>query len=335
MFRLPAITLFICFCFIFIANVLLKPPQPGVDDMKVVEIPPAATATDVARLLKEEGLIRSTHVFRLLGKLTGQETAIQAGQYNLGPAQTPREILQILAEGLTFHREIKVVIPEGYTVRQMARLLEAEGITKEADFLAIAKNGDLDSKYFADMAEAETDWRWEGFFFPDTYLFLPNSPAEEVAQKMLHRLDEVWSEEIKGLTDFPADLKPRELITLASLVEREAKLAEERPLIAAVFYNRLRKDMLLQSCATVQYLFPEQKPELSEEDTTIPSPYNTYLHGGLPPGPIAAPGREAIRAVLRPGNSENLYFLAKPDGSHAFSTTYQGHVNNQRIYQSK
>lgn len=333
--RVLVVALVVMAFFLLTASTLLQPLEPRTTVPVTIEIPPAATAADVAQLLKEQGLIRSACAFRLLGKFTGQEKMIKAGQYCLAPSETPQDILQTLARGQTVNKEVKVTIPEGYTVRQMARLLAAQGITDETEFLAVAKDGGLLSDYFGDVASSEIDWQWEGFFFPDTYFLLPNTPAEEIAQKMLWRMDEVWAEEIQGLTNLPAGLSPRELITLASLVEREAKVAAERPLIAAVFYNRLHKKMPLQSCATVQYLFPEPKPVLSEEDTKALSPYNTYLHSGLPPGPIAAPGRAAIRAVLRPSNSEKLYFVAKPDGSHAFSITYEEHLENQRKYQTK
>lgn len=312
---------------------LLQPPRPQATELVAIEIPPAATAANVAQLLYEKELIKSPLAFRLLGKFTGQEKMIKAGQYLLSPAQTSQEILQILSKGRTINKEVKITIPEGYTVQQIARLLADQGITGEKEFLSVAKDGDLTSKYFANSVSNEIIFKWEGFFFPDTYFILPGTSAEDIAQRMLRRMDEVWAEETQDLTDLPAELSPREFITMASLVEREAMVADERPLIAAVFYNRLRKNMLLQSCATVQYLFPEPKPVLSDQDTRVSSPYNTYLHEGLPPGPIAVPGRAAIRAALRPSDFKALYFVAKPDGSHAFSYTYEEHRQNQYKYQ--
>jgi UPF0755 protein len=317
------------------ATLLLEPPAPGTEIERLIEIPPAATASDVTKLLYEEGLIKHELVFRLLGKINGQENTIKAGRYRLASSQKPWEILQILTEGHTVNQEIRVTIPEGYTVRQTARLLTDRGLTTEDEFLALAKDGKLESTYFCEAAPESADWQWEGFFFPDTYFLLPDATAKDIAQTMLCRMDEIWAEEVEALMDLPAQLTPREFVTLASLVEREAKVAEERPLIAAVFYNRLDKGMPLGSCASVQYLFSQPKPELSWQDTRIPSPYNTYLHLGLPPGPVAAPGRAAIRAVLKPSNSDKLYFVAKSDGSHAFSHTYEEHLQNQRKYLSQ
>ncbi|MGI6128556.1 MAG: endolytic transglycosylase MltG [bacterium] len=312
----------------------LQPYQPHGTASVTIEVPPSATAAYVAQLLQEKKIIKSSLAFRLLGKFTGQEKMIKAGQYVLSPSQTPQEILLALSTGKTVDTAVKVTIPEGYTVRQMARLLADQGLTDEQDFLEIAQNGDLETKYFSEPVPAEVEFKWEGFFFPDTYFFSPDTSSKEIAQRMLERMDEIWAKEIQGTTDLPVNLSPREFITMASLVEREAMVDHERPLVAAVFYNRLRQNMLLQSCATVQYLFPEAKPVLSTQDTEIPSPYNTYLHMGLPPGPIAAPGRAAIRSVLQPSDFEALYFVAKPDGSHAFSNTFEEHLANQRKYQS-
>lgn len=314
---------------------LLQPPQPEATDKVIVEIPPATTAAGVGQLLKEKGLIKSSLIFRLLGKLTGQEKMIKAGQYLFSPGQKPHAILQTLAEGQTVETEVKVTIPEGYTVRQMARLLAERGVTAEEDFIAVAKDANLRSRHFTDPVPKEVEFKWEGLFFPDTYSFLPNTPAEQIGQRMLERMEEIWDKESQGLGALPANLSPRDIITMASLVEREAKVDAERPIVAAVFYNRLQQNMPLQSCATVQYLLPEPKPVLSTQDTRIPSPYNTYLHAGLPPGPIAAPGQAAIKAALRPADSKALYFVAKPDGSHAFSNTLGEHIDNQRKYQSK
>jgi UPF0755 protein len=320
-------------CFFLVASVgILQPAQPSSAEPVVIQIPQEASASEIAGLLQEKGLIRSALAFRLLARFTGQESNLKAGRYLISPGCTLREILAVLVEGRTAEELVRVTIPEGYTVRQMASLLEAKGITSEAEFLAVARNGDLKTRFFAAPVHPATEFLWEGFFFPDTYLFRPDTPAAEVAQRMLTRMDEVWAEEVKTRSELSLNFAPREIVTLASLVEREARVAWERPLIARVFYNRLQANMYLQSCATVQYLLPAPKPRLLEADTRIPSPYNTYLHPGLPPGPIASPGRDSLRAALQPGTGNYLYFVAKPDGTHAFSSTYGEHLRNQRRY---
>lgn len=311
----------------------LQPALPATNASVVIEVSPHATADQIAGLLQEKGLIRSSLAFQLLAKFSGQEGKLKAGRYLFSPGQTPWEILSMLAQGKTTTDAVRVTVPEGFTIKQIARLLAAKGITDEQEFLSVARSGRLDSRFFADAPRPGTEFRWEGFFFPDTYLFQPDTPALQVAQRMLARTDEVWEEETRTHARLPLGLTPREVVTLASLVEREAKVAAERPLIARVFYNRLQAKMNLQSCATIQYLLPEPKPRLLDADTRLPSPYNTYLHPGLPPGPIASPGRASLRAALNPSTEAYLYFVAKPDGSHAFSRTYREHLNNQQRYQ--
>lgn len=312
---------------------VLQPAVSGPAAPVEVYIAPKATAGQIAVQLEEKGLIRSALAFRLLAKLKGLDSSLQAGRYFLSPGRTPGQILEAITSGDTRDPVLRVTIPEGYTVRQIAAVLAAKGVTGETEFLEVAKAGELKSRFFGDPPAEGTIFRWEGFFFPDTYFFRPGTPAREVAQRMLTRMDEVWAEETRSYPQPPLNLNPRELVTLASLVEREAKVASERPLVARVFYNRLHAGMSLQSCATIQYLLPAPKPHLLEADTRIPSPYNTYLNPGLPPGPIASPGRDSLRAVLNPAEAKYLYFVAKPDGTHAFSTSYREHLNNQRRYQ--
>lgn len=330
--EIVGLTLVVAFFFLIAGVGALQPALPSPAEPVAVQIPPEATASEIASLLQEKGIVRSALAFRLLARFTGQEAKLKAGRYVISPGRTPGEILTVLVEGQTAEELVRVTVPEGYTVRQMASLLAAKGITSEAEFLTVARNGDLKSRFFATPLPPGTQFRWEGFFFPDTYLFRPGTPAIEVAQRMLTRMDEVWAEEARMRSETSLNFTPREIVTLASLVEREAKVASERPLIARVFYNRLQANMNLQSCATVQYLLPAPKPRLLEADTRIPSPYNTYLHPGLPPGPIASPGRASLRAALQPGTGDYLYFVAKPDGTHAFSSTYSEHLRNQKRY---
>lgn len=331
-YEIVGLTLVVAFFFLIAGVGALQPALPSPAEPVAVQIPPEASASEIASLLQEKGIVRSALAFRLLARLTGQEAKLKAGRYVISPGRTPGEILAVLVEGQTAEELVRVTVPEGYTVRQMASLLAAKGITSEAEFLTVARNGDLKSRFFASPLSQGTQFRWEGFFFPDTYLFRPGTPAIEVAQRMLTRMDEVWAEEARMRSKTSLNFTPREIVTLASLVEREAKVASERPLIARVFYNRLQANMNLQSCATVQYLLPAPKPRLLEADTRIPSPYNTYLHPGLPPGPIASPGRASLRAALQPGTGDYLYFVAKPDGTHAFSSTYSEHLRNQKRY---
>lgn len=327
--------LLIALILLFLADIgAVQPHDVDGQEPMLIEIAANSTAKNVAQMLQEKRIIKSSLLFTMWGKLTGQERNIKAGKYMLSPTQTTREILHTLTTGSTMDISIKVTIPEGYTIKQIALLLSNLGLSDEQEFLEIAKNADLHTKYFSESIPTDVEFIWEGFLFPDTYFFNSSVTAKEVAQRMLTRMDEIWEKRIQSGSDMPVKLTPREVITMASLVEREAMLAHERAMVASVFYNRLELNMLLQSCATVQYLFPEAKPVLSTLDTEIPSPYNTYLHPGLPPGPIASPGSASIHAALFPDKIDALYFLATPDGGHVFSNTFDEHLQNQRKYQA-
>jgi len=226
-----------------------------------------------------------------------------------------------------FHR---VTIPEGYTVTQIEEILAEKGIVDRTRFREALKSEDFSLPY---LSPAPRDPRHlEGFLFPATYEFPAGLAEKEIIGLMLQRFDAVLTPELQRRSQ-AMGLSVREVVTLASLVEREARLDEERPIIAAVFLNRLRRGMRLESCATIQYILGKQKEKLTYRDLQIPSPYNTYLHDGLPPGPIANPGLASIKAVLYPAEVDYLYFVARGDGSHYFSRTLGEHQTAARRYQ--
>ena len=171
----------------------------------------------------------------------------------------------------------------------------------------------------------------EGYLFPDTYEIYKETSAEAIVDKLLSRFNNIFTKEYKNRAK-ELNMTIDQVVTLASIIEREAKLDSERKTISAVFHNRLKKKMLLQSCATVQYILKEQKEELTYKDLEIESPYNTYKHIGLPPGPIASPGLKAIEAALYPENTDYLYFFTKDDSSHVFSRTYNEHISAQNKF---
>ena len=231
--------------------------------------------------------------------------------------------------------EVKVTIPEGYHIRQVADLLERKGIVSKEEFLKAAKEGDFHYWFLEGVPQVEDEhfYRLEGFLFPDTYLFYEDTPAEEVIHKMLKRFDMVIARHKKDILENQNSLY--DIIRMASVVEREAKAAEERPVIASVFYNRLDKGMKLESCATVQFLFEQQKTRLFYSDLAIDSPFNTYKNTGLPVGPIANPGLSAIKASIYPQNTDYLFFVAVGDtGNHKFARTYEEHKNNIERYRN-
>lgn len=300
------------------------PAAPGGASLRV-EIPVGASSGEIARLLADRGLIRSPLAFRLYLHLKRLDKALKAGEYELSPGLSPASIAGILAEGRT--ALYRVTIPEGFTLKQIAARLAEAGLVEEDRFWEAAASAPFDYEFLADGPPGSQ--RLEGFLFPDTYYFARGTPAEEIIAAMLRRFRTVFTGEMEARAA-ELGLTVRQAVTLASLVEREAKLESERPLVAAVFHNRLRLGLKLESCATVQYLLDKPKPVLLEEDLKIPSPYNTYLHPGLPPGPIASPGLSSLKAALYPASVPYLYFVANPDGSHTFSRTLAEHLRAGR-----
>lgn len=291
------------------------------DKSKVtVKIEKGSTTRGIAEQLDEEGLISSLPAFRLKSRLDHAE--YKAGTYELSPSMTMEEIEKILVEGKSNENTLEVTIPEGYNLKQIAARLEDKGLCDEEDFLDETKNGKFDYSFMNDMPEDEH--RLEGFLYPDTYQFFEDEEVHQIIDKMLARFDEVYKKVKKGADqDILSDYSQLELVTVASLVEREAKLDKERPDVASVVYNRLDKNMKLQFCSTVQYALGKVKTRLYNSDLKIQSPYNTYLYEGLPPGPIASPGQASLKAAMNPSDTDYLYFVvsSKGDGSHNFAAT--------------
>lgn len=302
---------------------------PATSRAEVFSIPPGDSARQVAARLYAEGQIRSRRWFLFLVRLRGATSRLQAGMYELKPGASASEILNNLIGGRT--RRAKVTVPEGFASWQIAERLEKEGVCLAKDF---------------NVASASA--AAEGFLYPDTYFLEPQSPAEIVIHLMRARFEEAWrdvlseasqarpgfdaliSSSTEGETfKFPDRKKPwtrRDVVTLASMIEREARQKDERPLISAVFHNRLKKRMRLESDPTVQFSLGYWKDRILYKDLDAPSPYNTYRRFGLPPGPICSPGKASMLAALAPAPSNALYFVANEQGGHDFFESYQDHL---------
>lgn len=289
-------------------------------------VPARATTGTIAQILLEKGLIRSDFVFKVYAKIEGFEGKLRAGEYHFSGQVSLNDIREKMSRG-EVHTET-FTIPEGYNLQQMADLMAKKGLVNKDRFLQVAKRGEFSLVY---LPEPGTEGRLEGFLFPDTYQIIKGWPEEKIINMMLQRFDEVFLPEWHKRAD-EMEMTINEVVTLASIIEREAKISADRPLISSVFHNRMKKGMHLESCATVQYALGEVKEVLLYEDLEIDSPYNTYVHGGLPPGPIASPGRDSLEAALYPAQSNYLYFVAKPDGSHYFSRTLAEHNEAKRKY---
>jgi UPF0755 protein len=216
---------------------------------------------------------------------------------------------------------VMVTIPEGYTIDQIAAALAERAVCRADSFLVACADTNLLREFDISASTAE------GYLFPETYEFLTGSAPADAVRRLIRQFFSVLSElRDSNPAPHPSSLVPSQVVVLASIVEREAKVSEEFPRIAGVFMNRLRRRLPLQSCATVEYLLPERKGRLSVEDTKLDSPYNTYLHVGLPPGPICNPGRRALAAALNPERNDYLFFVARGDGAHIFSRTLPEHA---------
>jgi UPF0755 protein len=293
---------------------------------KVVVIPDGATFQFVAALLEREELIKSRSVFVLIGKSQSADRKVQAGEYELNPGMTPAEILSKLLNGEVLLHPL--TIPEGLTITQIADVVSQQGLTDRVEFLRLAK----DRVFVASLGiKAET---LEGYLYPDTYRFPRPIEAREVLVAMVEQLRQVVGPDLLARMQ-ELKMTIHEVLTLASVIEKETGAGGERPEISAVFHNRLKKHIPLQSDPTVIYGLPAFDGNLHKKDLSSPSPYNTYRVQGLPPGPIANPGIQAIRATLYPSDSRSLYFVSRNDGTHQFSATLIEHNKAVEKYQKR
>ncbi|WP_177505894.1 endolytic transglycosylase MltG [Anaerosinus sp.] len=280
------------------------------------------SADDVANLLYERNVIDSVIGFKIIAKMNALDSELKAGEYAFSKDMSYSTIVDILVKGEISANEIRVTVPEGYNINQIGKILEEKGITTQKDFEKAAKDF---APYEYISLDSQAQYRVEGFLFPDTYQFSRKQSSKEILGIMTKEFNDKLTEEMRERAN-QMGLSIRELVILASLVEKEAQVDEDRPIIAQVFMNRLKEHMPLQSCATIQYILGFPKPELSLQDTKIESPYNTYQNMGLPPGPIANPGVESIKAVLYSTPTDYLYFVADKNGKHHFSKTYEEHL---------
>ncbi len=293
-----------------------------------VKIEPGSTGHQIAEKLYQEDLIDSTFLFNLLVNIRGLEDKLQAGYYEFFPSDNLWQVVSQLAEGRV--ATVKVTIPEGFTVPQIAERLAGLTFFKEGSFLEAAESSKFNRSYLPVLTD-DLKYPVEGFLYPDTYIIAKEASPDKYIEIMLKEFEERWLSRLKKEGN-RSGYTPYELVTIASLIEKEARLEEEKPVIAAVIYNRLKNGMLLQIDASVQYSLPERKERIYYRDLEFDSKYNTYLYRGLPPGPIANPGDSSIEAALNPARVDYLFYFALKDGSHVFSGTYQEHLQLQDEY---
>lgn len=284
-------------------------------------VKPGMTTADIATMLHKLKLVNTPESFRMAAKLRGLDSSLQAGEYEIISGMSNKDIVEILSKGEV--RYSVFTVPEGFTIRQIAEKLEKENLGKADAFKEAAKN--YTPYFYMETDNKDVIYKAEGFAFPSTYYLTTGINEKDILSMMVQEFNTRLTDEIKEQAK-KEKMSIRDLITLASLVEEEAIYPEERPLIAGVFLKRLNIYMPIQSDTTIQYVLGVQKEELTIADTKINSPYNTYQHAGLPPGPIASPGMASINAVLHPVNTDLLYFVADKEGHHQFTKTYQEHL---------
>ncbi len=294
-------------------------PSSKTASAKVILIKKGTPLKKVSEVLEQEGIIKNRHLFVFCATMLGKKSSIKAGEYEFHPPIPPLKVLSVLTKGQVKHH--LVTIPEGFTVSQIAQLLENLNLVKKKGFLEKTSSpAFIDALGLSRFAGPTL----EGYLFPDTYHLLREMNPEDAIRMMVHRFKKVFGSDLsQGASEL--GISEKEVVILASIIEKETSLSEEKPLISAVFHNRLRKKIPLQSDPTVIYGIRNFNGNLTKEDLLRPSPYNTYLLAGLPPTPICNPGRDSLLAAVRPAPVPYLYFVSKNDGSHYFSTDIEEH----------
>lgn len=291
---------------------------------KVVVILPGQNLSTIANSLNKTGIIKNPVKFKLLARIKGCDKKIKAGEYLLSSSMSPIKILQTMASGKV--RLYKITIPEGYNLKQVASIIAKAKLGTKEDFLRAATDSSFVHKH---GINAET---FEGYLFPETYHFPKDIAPEKIIDAMIEQFrlmfNRKWEKQAKDL-----DLSIHQVVTLASIIEKETSVSFERPVISSVFNNRLKKRMRLESDPTVIYGLKNFDGNITRKHLAAQTPYNTYIIKGLPPGPISNPGIKAIEAALYPADTDFLYFVSKKDRTHKFSTNIKDHNKAVRKYQ--
>ena len=317
----------------FAMNRVMNPP---VEEMELsgttvtVTIPDGAGTETIAKILKENDLISSVFGFKLTSKLEGFDGTYKQGTYNIDTGMTKRQIMELLQSGKVAE-DLQLMVPEGYTVKQIAAKAEEAGICTAEEFLNEVNNGTFDYEFLKNLPDRQ--YRLEGYLFPDTYFLSETHTAHDVIDLMLKRFDQMYTKEYRDAVASSGKTLD-EIITLASMVEKEIKLPEERARAAGVMYNRLRDGITLGIDATVLYAVGKTAGNLTQDDLNIDSPYNTRKNYGLPLGPISNPGEASFKAALYPEEHNYLYYVVEAVGkdNHVYCETYDEFLNAKAAY---
>jgi UPF0755 protein len=306
----------------------LVTPYRGYDAAEVfLEVRPGAPVGEIARQLDQAGVVPDEVTFRVAARLSGSDRRLQAGEYRFAEPTSPLDVVNRLARGDVYRRPL--TFPEGLTIREMSVIFERSGLGAAADFEKAASDGSLVSAIDADAPDLE------GYLFPDTYALSRTAGAPATVRAMVDRFRSSFTAELRAEAE-QRNMSLREVVTLASLIEKETAAADERRLVSAVYHNRIARRMPLQCDPTVIYALMRAgrwRGNITRQDLQIDSPYNTYRYAGLPPGPIASPGRASLEAAVRPADVPYLYFVSRNDGTHVFASTLAEHNRNVQEWQ--
>lgn len=314
-------------------NHLMNPPTEELEmsgQTVTITIPEGAGTEDIAKILKENKLIGSVLGFKLTSKLEGFDGTYKQGTYEVDTGLTKRQIMELLQSGKVA-ADLKITIPEGYTVKQIAEKAAETGICTAEEFISECNNGTFDYDFLKDLPDRE--YKLEGYLFPDTYFLHESMTAHDIIDAMLARFDQMYTDEYQKAVEKSGHTLD-EIVTVASMVEKEIKLPEERATAAGVMYNRLRDGITLGIDATVLYAVGKTSGELTQDDLNIDSPYNTRKNYGLPLGPISNPGESSFKAALYPEEHNYLYYVVEAVGkdNHVYCETYDEFLNAKAAY---
>ena len=329
-FIVPIIIIFILLSIVAFVFTQIGPYNKNNKDDIVIDIPTGSTLNQVTDILKENNLIKNKIIFKLYVRLSDNSSKLKSGKYLFNQTYSNKEIINDLSKGKVYNDGIRITIPEGSTSIEIVDLLTKNNLGDKKVYKKLINNPKEFKNRFK-FLDDENIVSLEGFLYPSTYYFKEDESEKYILNHMLETFESKYNDKLqKRQKELNKSLY--EVINLASIVEKEAVLDEDRPIIASVFYNRINIGMPLQSDATIQYIFKERKKSITYNDLKIDSPYNTYKVQGLPPTPIANPGIKSIEAVLYPANTEYLYFVATIEGGNNYSKTYEEHIKNVEQY---
>ncbi len=307
-------------------ELMAREPEENITIVNIdVTIPQGSNTEAIANILHEKNLISSVVYFRIIARINGLDATFQYGDYIFNTGMSEDEIMTIIATEGEKREVVKFTIPEGYTLEQVGDKLSEESICTKSEFNNALENGRYGYKFLDYIPDRNLPL--QGYVFPDTYEVYADATAEDIVSTMLKRFDEVFKDEYYDRLD-ELGMSLDQVITIASIIEREVRVPDERELVAGVIYNRLEQGMKLEMCSTIMYVLEVPRERVLFRDLEIESPYNTYMYEGLPVGPIANPGEASIKAAIYPDDNNYLFFvLVDPDtGAHEFNVTYNDHL---------